>query len=73
MKTQDHEWLNAYSLLMQHLNEKDQIIFNFHRSSQDEYCPSEDVDQIQIGVVEELRQQLGEIDVQLAYLKEETH
>lgn len=45
----------------------------FYRSSQDEYCPSENVDQIQVGVLEELRQHLGDIDVQLAYLKEETH
>lgn len=48
-------------------------IVTIARSSQDEYCPSEDVDQIQVGVLEELRQHLGEIDVQLAYLKEETH
>ncbi|XP_061933126.1 UPF0489 protein C5orf22 homolog [Apis cerana] len=48
-------------------------IVTIARSSQDEYCPSENVDQIQVGVLEELRQHLGDIDVQLAYLKEETH
>lgn len=42
-----------------------------HRSSEDEYCPSEDVDQIQMAVLEELRECLGDIDIQLAYQEEE--
>ncbi|CAK9833335.1 UPF0489 protein C5orf22 homolog [Anthophora retusa] len=47
-------------------------IVTIARSSEDEYCPMEDVDQIQFGVLEELRQRLGEIDIQLAYQEEET-
>ncbi|CAK9803751.1 UPF0489 protein C5orf22 homolog [Anthophora plagiata] len=47
-------------------------IVTIARSSEDEYCPMEDVDQIQFGVLEELRQRLGEIDIRLAYQEEET-
>lgn len=46
-------------------------IVTIARSSEDEYCPSEDVDQIQMGVLEELRECLGDIDIQLAYQEEE--
>ncbi|KAK9308665.1 hypothetical protein QLX08_001398 [Tetragonisca angustula] len=46
-------------------------IVTIARSSDDDYCPSENVDQIQIGVLDELRQYLGEVDVQLAYEDEE--
>ncbi|XP_026666876.1 UPF0489 protein C5orf22 homolog [Ceratina calcarata] len=48
-------------------------IVTIARSSEDEYCPSEVVDQIQIGVLDELRQRLEEVDVRLAYQEEETH
>ncbi|XP_076658544.1 misexpression suppressor of ras 6 [Halictus rubicundus] len=48
-------------------------IVTIARSSEDEYCPPEDVDLIQIGVLEELRQRLGDIDVQLSYQREETY
>lgn len=47
--------------------------FLFIRSSEDEYCPIEDVDQIQLGVLDELRQRLENVDIQLAYQEEETH
>ncbi|XP_076169992.1 UPF0489 protein C5orf22 homolog [Ptiloglossa arizonensis] len=47
-------------------------IVTIARSSEDEYCPPEDVDQIQFGVLEELRQRLGEVDIKLAYQEEET-
>nr|XP_031837450.1 UPF0489 protein C5orf22 homolog [Nomia melanderi] len=43
------------------------------RSSDDNYCPSADVDTIQEGVIEELRQRLGDIDVHLTYTSSETH
>ncbi|KAF3422436.1 hypothetical protein E2986_08609 [Frieseomelitta varia] len=46
-------------------------IVTIARSSNDDYCPPENVDQIQIGVLDELRQYLGEVDVQLAYEDEE--
>ncbi|XP_068970908.1 UPF0489 protein C5orf22 homolog [Bombus flavifrons] len=46
-------------------------IVTIARSSEDEYCPSEDVDQIQMAVLEELRECLGDIDIQLAYQEEE--
>ncbi|XP_017754997.1 PREDICTED: UPF0489 protein C5orf22 homolog [Eufriesea mexicana] len=46
-------------------------IVTIARSSEDEYCPSEDVDQIQFGVLDELRQRLGDIDVRLTYQEEE--
>ncbi|XP_043266371.1 UPF0489 protein C5orf22 homolog [Venturia canescens] len=46
-------------------------IVTIARSSEDDYCPPEDVDQIQAGVLDELGQRLGsEIDVKLAYLEE---
>ena len=48
-------------------------IVTIARSSEDEYCPPEDVDQIQVGVLDELRQRLGEVDVRLTYQDEETH
>ncbi|XP_076671799.1 UPF0489 protein C5orf22 homolog isoform X2 [Andrena cerasifolii] len=48
-------------------------IVTIARSSEDEYCPPEDVDQIQLGVLDELRQRLGEVDVRLTYQDEETH
>lgn len=38
-----------------------------HRSSEDEYCPSEDVEQIQTAVLEELSECLGDVDIQLGY------
>ncbi|KZC12129.1 UPF0489 protein C5orf22 like protein [Dufourea novaeangliae] len=47
-------------------------IVTIARSSEDEYCPPEDVDQIQVGVLEELRQRLGDIDIRMAYQEEET-
>ncbi|XP_034183588.1 misexpression suppressor of ras 6 [Osmia lignaria lignaria] len=48
-------------------------IVTIARSSEDEYCPIEDVDQIQLGVLDELRQRLENVDIQLAYQEEETH
>ncbi|XP_012137827.2 UPF0489 protein C5orf22 homolog [Megachile rotundata] len=48
-------------------------IVTIARSSEDEYCPMEDVDQIQLGVLDELRQRLENVDIQLAYQEEETH
>ncbi|XP_011504418.1 PREDICTED: UPF0489 protein C5orf22 homolog [Ceratosolen solmsi marchali] len=42
------------------------------RSCDDEYCPAEDVEQIQVGVLDELRQRIGpKINVRLAYLEKE--
>ncbi|XP_066596828.1 UPF0489 protein C5orf22 homolog isoform X4 [Prorops nasuta] len=47
-------------------------IVTIARSSEDEYCPLESVDQIQTGVLDELRQHLGpEIDIRLVYQEEE--
>ncbi|XP_043264702.1 UPF0489 protein C5orf22 homolog [Colletes gigas] len=46
-------------------------IVTIARSSEDEYCPPDDVDHIQFGVLEELRQRLGDVDVQLAFQDEE--
>lgn len=43
-------------------------MFSCHRSSEDDYCPPENVEQIQSAVLEELRLRLGtEVDLQLAY------
>lgn len=42
-----------------------------HRSSEDEYCPPEDVEQIQMAVLEELGECLGDIEINLAYQGEE--
>ncbi|XP_078049314.1 UPF0489 protein C5orf22 homolog [Augochlora pura] len=47
-------------------------IVTIARSSEDDYCPAEDVDLIQVGVLEELRQRIGDIDIQLSYQQEET-
>ncbi|XP_014203989.1 UPF0489 protein C5orf22 homolog [Copidosoma floridanum] len=42
------------------------------RSSEDDYCPAEDVELIQAGVLDELRQRIdSEMDVRLAYLENE--
>ncbi|XP_031826064.1 UPF0489 protein C5orf22 homolog isoform X2 [Nomia melanderi] len=43
------------------------------RSSEDDYCPPADVDMIQEGVIDELRQRLGDVDVHLSYTSPETH
>lgn len=44
------------------------------RSSYDEYCPPEDVDQIQVGVLDELKQRIAaEVDTKLLYLEEDTY
>lgn len=48
------------------------IIFFCCRSSEDEYCPPESVEQIQCAVLDELHVRLGtEVDVQLAYQQDE--
>ncbi|KAJ8670522.1 hypothetical protein QAD02_001781 [Eretmocerus hayati] len=47
-------------------------IVTIARSCIDEYCPAEDVEQIQAGVLDELRQRIGsDIDVTLKYLQDE--
>ncbi|XP_076248833.1 UPF0489 protein C5orf22 homolog [Calliopsis andreniformis] len=48
-------------------------IVTIARSSEDDYCPPDDVDYIQVGVLAELRERLGDIDVRLGYQEEETH
>lgn len=50
----------------------DPTIVTIARSTEDEYCPPDQVDQIQVGVLEELRQRLGDMDVRLAYLEDLT-
>lgn len=45
-------------------------IVTIARSSEDEYCPPEDVEQIQVAVLEELQQRLVEVDIKLAYLED---
>lgn len=39
------------------------------RSSLDEYCPPEDVELIQAGVLDELRHRLGNVDIKQPYLE----
>ncbi|XP_032665560.1 UPF0489 protein C5orf22 homolog [Odontomachus brunneus] len=47
-------------------------IVTIARSSEDEYCPPENVEQIQCAVLDELHLRLGtEVDVQLAYQQDE--
>lgn len=48
------------------------IIFFYCRSSEDDYTPLENVDQIQVDVLDQLRERLGpEIDIKLIYQDEE--
>jgi len=48
------------------------IIIFCYRSSEDDYTPLENVDQIQIDVLDQLRERLGpEIDIKLIYQDEE--
>ncbi|XP_043479199.1 UPF0489 protein C5orf22 homolog [Leptopilina heterotoma] len=49
-------------------------IVTIARSSYDEYCPPEDVDQIQVGVIDELKDRLGvDVETKLLYLEEEVN
>jgi len=44
----------------------------FYRSSEDNYTPPENVDQIQIDVLDQLHERLGsEVDVKLIYQQDE--
>lgn len=48
------------------------MLFLFYRSSEDDYCPPENVEQIQFAVLDELRLRLGAaVDIQLAYQQDE--
>ncbi|XP_012284385.1 UPF0489 protein C5orf22 homolog [Orussus abietinus] len=48
-------------------------IVTIARSCEDDYCPVESVDQIQVGVLDELEQRLGAIETRLVYLEEEAN
>lgn len=47
------------------------LIIFYYRSSEDDYTPLENVDQIQVDVLDQLRERLGsEIDIKLTYQDE---
>ncbi|XP_015609002.1 UPF0489 protein C5orf22 homolog isoform X2 [Cephus cinctus] len=41
------------------------------RSTEDDYCPKEDVEQIQLGVLDELKERIESVDIRLAYQEKE--